>query len=333
MEEKVSGVGDIFFYSYSGLIVVDEERKFEQQNIRWSNCNIVIEPPQRVSAPTWRPIPQLTSDILKRIIPQAPDDIPSLEISALPTIKDGKTGVALCWGNDAEPPQSYVDTILVHVYGGADRDQVADQFVSRMLVWLRLKSRQWWIGKSSEPLTGNKHLAIELRAFNQAHGYPIMLAKQVTPSQDTLAVSPCIWNAAIMLASGTESPDVGELLCSEAQYNYHSGNLVMCFISVCSSFEMMRDEVTKRRKCPGLKGTDLLVHLSRTFEGFIARNLEKERPSDFEFLKSCWIARGHLAHGNAIVWRHNGVRSDFSKVKAEWFFDKVKAIHAWLRSL
>lgn len=336
-EEEMKGTA--YILSYSGFLTVEEDKIFERLSGMFDGFEVVLESPLRISKPTWRPIPQFDDESLRAIIPATPPGVSALRISAHPMFRSGDIGFNMYWGDDKSHYASLPkDTFVVHVYG-KDHDRlgsiIAQELVSRVLKWLSILSQQWWIGRSSEALTGNLHLALPMIDYGHIQGAPVPHVKQTTASRRTCVISPEMWAEAFEKSIKRIEPDIGDVLLVDAQYSFFSGNILLLFISVCSSFELMRDDVLSRRRTvdSSFKSSDLLVHMSKGFEKLIGRNLEKEQPEKFAFVKACWVARGHVAHGKNLYWNYNGKSTNFSQVDVGWFFEEVRAVQAWLRSL
>lgn len=79
--------------------------------------------------------------------------------------------------------------------------------------------------------------------------------------------------------------------------------------------------------------TDLLKHFSIGFNNVFGRDLSVDRPRDFEFLRSCWIARGHAAHGNKIYWISDGKYQKFFGNDVNDSFNRIESIIQWIKGI
>lgn len=335
-------VGGVFLFGYSGFILTESIQDFALQTFLRDGLKIEIEPPKRLAAPTWRPIPQLTKDNLPRLFPSAPPSDELLRLAAIPSLDEaGEPSLQLHWGDGPENwkdlPQ---DTIAAFVYGEKAIDSgggTTERLLEELFGWLRVQTLQWWIGRSTEGITGNHHLILPMVREREVRDFPIPYAKQTSPTHGAKRVTPEIWAAASELVRSRKRPNASDVLILDATYFYYSGNVRIAIIVLASSFEMGRDEALDRvgisKKKLKASDTDILKHLSLDFAELVRRNLAKENPEAFEFLKSLWIARGHVAHGKELVWRVGGKPADFSKLKAEEFFRQAETISAWLKSI
>ena len=132
-------------------------------------------------------------------------------------------------------------------------------------------------------------------------------------------------------------PNTEDILASDVSYYFSAREYRTEIILTCCLFEVLRDNLLERkhlsRRSLNTSETDLLKHLSVGFEAAFSRNLRGERSDLFEFLRSCWIARGHVAHGQPLMWREAGKAVDFEKYPTDQFTQKVEGIASWIRSV
>jgi hypothetical protein len=77
----------------------------------------------------------------------------------------------------------------------------------------------------------------------------------------------------------------------------------------------------------------LLKHVAIGFDNVFGRNLQAEAPDLFEFVQSCWIARGNVAHGKPGKWTFKGVTSDWFSGDVGWATVQFIKVKDWFREL
>lgn len=307
--------------------------------MRAGNLDLSFQPPTRLAPPTWRPIPQLNDDNVQRIVPGATSGA-LLRMVALPTLdEEGHPTLLLITGDESPPANLPADTISIFVAGEGHETEgaaVSGDKLEQLLVWLRVLSRQWWIGRPTEAVTGNLHLIVPIGVGGVPH-LPYSTGKQTTPDVGTKFVSPEMWSEAIDYVEKGQEPPAADRILANSRYHYFSEDFELAIILVCTAFEGERDRILDkaRLKKSELKtaGADIVGQVSNGFSRVFGRSLLKEEPDNFAFLKTCWTARGSVAHGKPLVWIKNGEHHSFSEYPSTEFFDRAEAVIAWLRTL
>lgn len=335
-------VGSIFIFGFSGFILLDRSKPFRIESLKRDGFTIEIEPPLRVAPPTWRPIPQLDDASLRRIIPNAPIGLPMLRVAVLPDIgSGGEASLKAIWSDEqAEYANLPADTIAVVVYGpdvSNGGDKVAEKVVAQIFEWLRSSTRQWWIGRPTEAITGNLHTVLPLDGPRQCSGFPEGRARQTSPSEGALRVDASTWSSAIAKVRENKTPTSRQLLLADAVYYYFIRDYRATMIMLCGGYELARDDVLERNSVAKTRlkssATDLIKHVSLDFGDIFSRSLKVEEPELFAFLKSLWIARGHLAHGKPMMWVEDGKQVEFSALAREHFVAKSERVFDWFDSI
>lgn len=337
-------IGGLYVISYSGALIVQDLAQFASKEIVTDGRRLILDPPVRLASLTWRPIPQADDNNIRRII-QIPAGvrITPLRLAVFPAFVEGGTPglrshIDLPEGEGSLEPDAPPDTFLVHVYGKNEGNgaQLAEEIINNLLSWLRVMTLQWWIGQPSEPVSGNLQLRFSLSAERHIDGFPTPRCRATTPGEDARPVSPDMWLQALEKVQQERQPPRHKLLLLDAEYNYFSGNYSVCIILVISAFEIIRNKILETqmaRSAVKKIGTDILKHVKELFEEKFKRNLEKEKPECFEFLRACWVARGHVAHGKELLWRWGGGEMNFKDYPANKFFQQVRTIEIWLSSI
>lgn len=334
--------GALFFLGFSGFILSEEHAVLADQTVYRAGYRLVVKTPVRLARPTWRPIPQLTPEDLSRVAPglEGAGQFP-LRLAVIPQIDDDGNPALMTVVGDENPEWSKFprDTIAVAVYGDDAMDKgasLAEQVVRDLFSWLRILTKQWWVGRPAEGITGNLHAAFQLSQEDHTTGSPVLLARQTSPPEGARRVSTEVWETAFSKIREHALPKFSDTAISNAQFLYFSGEHELCIINICTSLEIERDIVLENKGIAknALKSdTDILKHLSLDFERIFSRNLKNEHPRLFDFLRSLWIARGNVAHGKNLVWIQNGSRVKFRDIPPPEIFSQVEKIARWITSM
>jgi hypothetical protein len=339
MREIISA-GTLYINSFSGFMLTTDA-PFIVHTISRSGFLLTFDSPKRAALPTWRPIPQLTNENLSKILPGAPPQS-VLRLAVLPSIaEDGSPMLQQVWGDDVTAADLHKDTFSILVHGNDDHggrgQEIARAVLQSAFVWLRVLTKQWWLGRPSEAITGNLHFSVPVIQGGVVKDAPAAVGKKTTPSPGTLRVSPALWVDVLnKVAAGTE-PDSIRVLAADASYYYFTEDYRTALLITCSIAEIERDRIIDvigaKKKDMRVNDTDILAHVVSGFERAIGRNMKTEEPEAFWFLKACWIARGHMAHGKPLIWRYKDKVGDFSKYRASDFVERLELLVGWLKSV
>ena len=186
---------EAYVFSYSGFVIVEESGSFEEQSLMRLGVKITISPPIRLAPSTWRPIPQVSTENYKDLFPGIPYELPIMRLAVLPAIgEDGKPALQQYWGDDPTHKEDLPkDTFFVRA-SGSSVDKfgaiAAESVLNELFDWLRVLSRQWWIGRPTEAITGNQHLVVPLHDHTTIKDHPVVMGRGTTPSLGTLKVCP-----------------------------------------------------------------------------------------------------------------------------------------------
>ena len=330
----------IYVESYSGFMLVAAEA-FVPYAILFSNFELVFDAPKRIAPPTWRPIPQLTADNFQTVFPGAPKQ-KLQRMAVLPTVaEDGSPTLVQIWGDDnIAKARCHVDTYPIYVSGkGHDEKggKAAHDALCAVFLWLRVLTKQWWIGRPTEAMTGNLHYVVPLAPGRHVEDSPIVTGQGTAPSTGTVRVDRSLWEAVLGKVSRGDAPDPIAVIFADVNYYLFIKEYRTVLLLTCSIAELERDRIieslhlTKNDLRSG--STDILKHLSTGLGRTIDRNLAQESPIAFEFLKSCWIARGDVAHGRELQWIEGDERKRFEDVPTKEFVMKLEQLIEWLRSV
>lgn len=332
----------LYFYSYSGAIVIDGALPVLEGEI--DGMRFEIQPPVRIGSPALRPTPQFTPHSIGRFFrfegnPQFPFQIASF---AAPATEAGAS--VSYWngpGDEANQgtPDLPRDTLIVTLHGpdsGRYGQRIEKYLLRPILEWLRALTDQWWIGRSYEGISGALHFIAPLDREGKMVGKPTPVTAMTTGGPRMIPVSPSEWvKAADNAVAGVPPAELG--LSTDAKFMLASHEFRSAIILACCAFEAARDRVldekqVKLRSLP-CSPTDLLKHLSSGFESQFGRNLELEEPETFAALRSFWIARGDAAHGRPVEWRSNGQAMPIDAISPSLLTESIDSILKWTLSV
>lgn len=324
-------------YSFSGAMLVKNEAQLTPINFLFRDVECFITSPFRLSHASWRPIPQLNHQNVELAFGSKLEGVP-LQIGvvqALATSKGATLRPFASRGDDFQiglPPDS-----LILVAPGEDLasvlEDLAKDFIPRLVSWLRVLTKQWWIGQPTEHQTGNLHFEFEIEPNGSLGPTFAPRAEQATAPLDMKAIDQEIWSFSVSKSASYEEPKWTDVVRCDVYSAYHNRDYRMAILLTCCWIELLRDEVLTKtgKRINNLKtsSTDLLKQLSVGFRNVYGRDISVEQPASFAFLSACWIARGDLAHGRPMSWKLDG-SNGFHDLSSEQFHGHIDAIGEWL---
>lgn len=326
-------------HSFSGALLAKQGDVLATIKFVFSEIQCFICPPIRLGHSTWRPIPQLNEQNVVRFLGHKLEDLP-LQVAVFQA-EATKQGATL--SQRASRGTEYLstlppDTFVVIAPGAALTsvlDRLAIEFVPKLLDWLRVLSRQWWIGQPTERHTGNMHFEFEINEKGEMGPHFGVRGRQATAPDDMRLIGHEIWLDAVSAAAKGDLPKLTDTMRCDIAAAYFNRDDRMTIILTCCWIELLRNAALDRgsKRVSDLKAgpTDLLKHLSMGTERLAGRDLSKDEPDAFALLRACWISRGHLAHGNSASWDLNGSKV-FRDLPAADFFDLLGKIEAWIEA-
>jgi hypothetical protein len=263
-----------------------------------------------------------------------------LRIACFPSVdEEGRPAIESHWA-DTEDVNLPKDTFVILVAGKNHEEkggEVSEAALNEVFSWLRITSKQWWIGRPTEAISGNLHFVIPLKKGGHAKDQPWATGRQVAPNEGTVRVSCDIWSDALDKVSNGVAPNHIDTILSDAIYYYFTRDFRTAILLSCSIAELERDRIIADKKLSknDLKAadTDVLKQLSLGFGGALGRNMAVEAPMAFSFLRACWAARGLVAHGKPLVWNIDGKILPFTDYPADEFLSNLDAVKVWLNSI
>ena len=324
-------------YSFSGSMLVSKECDLTSVQFLCSSVECFITPPFRLAHSTWRPIPQLNDKNIELAFGDKLEGLP-LQVAVRQSLatEEGAT-LTFCGsrGNDYDPtlPPDSVALIAPGQNLESVLHELGKQFIPRLVSWLRVSTKQWWIGQATELLTGNLHFELDIGPQGQLAPLCAPRSRQATAPLDMKEINQEIWLNAVSRSAKGEEPQWVDVMRCDIYSAYHNADYRMAILLTCCWVELLRDEIldlaNKRLSDLKTSSTDLLKHVSVGFGRLFQYDMSIERPEEFAFLGACWVARGDLAHGRPLSWKLNATRN-FGDMPAAEFYDRMDAIEAWI---
>lgn len=217
------------------------------------------------------------------------------------------------WG---KRPQIFpMDSLRVDVFGTCEN---LETVIEQLLQLLRWRSRQWWITRSVAPLEG--FLRGELPVLRDGTLVGLQgseRGKMRTVTGNELPIDKHLWTGVIEDFRRGLEPPIYDILLLDARYFASTGESRQSVLDSASAIEQARDitiedlwplhgDQRKFHRDKVLKGDKLYNHLDRDLNNYIGRSYKSEHPSQFEKIKTLWIARHNIAHGGSGKYRRGG---------------------------
>lgn len=334
--EQLAVKSHAYVLSFSGYMILDNDSKIPFIHFPYAGKTLFINPPNRLAPRSWRPIPQLTEENCKKLLGV---DLPRfpLQASAIPAIgADGTPAMTLVAGRGKEFEDNLPkDTLLISLTGEEDEaavDALVGTFLPRLFAWLRVLTKQWWIGRPTEAQTGNLHFSFGIAPGGKVGDMLAPRCQQTAPPADMKKINADIWTTAVNRAACATDPPWDHVLLSDISYYYHNREYLTAVLLTCCWVEIRRDILLERKglthSSMKTSSTDLLKQVSVGFKNAFGRSLEEDSPEDYIFLKACWISRGHFSHGKPMMWAL-GDFTAFPDYPSEKFYEHLTAINRW----
>jgi hypothetical protein len=327
-----------FLYSFSGALIAEDDLCHLQ--LYFDGILVTIRPPFRLAHPAHRPHPQLDGDNYGCLF--AGDKVPHpLQISAFPTISEDGTGALSFWNGPgyavaSDNERLPLDSIRIDFQDDGskvDIDNFVRFFLSSFFQWLRIETGQWWAGRSYEGVIGGVHFVIFIDEDGKTIKKWTPVSRAKTGSDQLKPVTRDTWikcgdYAAQSITTGSRG------LISDAEYLFAIGEVSSAVIMACAACESARDDILLINRIKiyqlGVSSTDFLKHITVGFERKLGRNMEKEEPECFSFVKSLWVARGEAAHGREVFWHVEGQpKTPIRNIEIEEFTAKLSSAYKW----
>ena len=228
------------------------------------------------------------------------------DMAAIPLLRENegitmRTTLTREWKN---PPAKFpMDSIRIDILGDIEGNEPEELSV-KLINQLRWRSRQWWIGRSSDVSSGHIRNSFDISTEGEPISILDGIAKGRTVAGFEIAIDDSVWQASINDIKDTVEAPLYDVLLLDSYYFAAAKDIRRSVLDLATACEVTKN-ITFERLNLQKDGTDLLKHLSITLEKQINRSYEKEENANYSIIKDLWIARGNIAHGK-IEYRYNG---------------------------
>lgn len=218
-------------------------------------------------------------------------------------------------GASAKPAsEMFYDALRVDVRG-PESDSVQNAYIRDLLGWLRELTLQPWIGEYEPHTDTILKYGFRCDSDGRAIDAPWAHMKATTMSPWMTLLDDDSWREAVEQAAGPENPMPYWALFLDAQLQRAVNDVSQALLLMALALEVARDTHFPRfsptTTKPGVGevleepfgDTNLLSHLSSDLEEVHqdGRNLQRERPDEWQAVRKVYVARHHIAHGGPAV--------------------------------
>lgn len=324
----------VFVASPTGLAIRQGE-DLPSQHVLFDSVEVTVSSPIRIAPYGRRTVPQLTSQAVAKIFPGV--EWPITSCSLVVDIHDSGAARLTASLEDGIPAKnSFPDTIAFFVRAPDPNvaERIARRYATALFADLRSSTGQYWIGRTAE-FESQAIGSFPLLPSNRL-GQPTVRSPSFYVSDlDMKPVTRALWRGAVERVAAGIEPDILLSMISDFDHFRASAMMDTATIQGCSVIEIARNLTLDRngKRIANLKGnsTDLVKHLSVGFGELFGRNLLNEEPGLFNFVKSLWKVRGHLAHGHRVS-RIAALAQDVAEVEDQTG-RKIRRVINWLASV
>lgn len=330
-----SGVSHLFTYPY--WIFVDTTISLPITEISLEDNLVRIYPPFRSGKANFLPMPFINPRNIPSIHPiTVLIDPRTKDLAVIPRFDrqpDGTFSLTFYSSNDwGTPPIKFpMDSIRVDVLGDKEDSYLVYDVVEKLLKQLRWRSNQWWIGRSSDVLSGHKRNSFDISEKGEPLSVLQGIVRARTLSDFEKAIDVPIWQSAIADIQNANEAPLYDVLLLDARYFAAANDIRRSLLDSATACELAKNMTFERLNLPK-DGTDLIKHISEKLEEKINRSYKTEEPDNFKIIKDLWVARGNIAHGK-IEYRYEGQPVVIDKERCFKFAEAAENCVRWLEKL
>lgn len=298
--------------------------------LRAENRTVVAYPPFRNGDGL-----QLHRDVVLGDLPHAPGTAPP--VRRLPQIHIARSP---SWAE----PYVLADGLRLDIEGlvpDADRAP-AEAIGERMLRWVRLCTRQWWVLRGASEGLAPLQNYFPVGAFGQPLGASMYQSMSLIPwlGTEQLLSEQTFTRACEYLAAGVDVPLSATTLLDavfSACHGDKSQAVLLAAIACEAGFSEQaavvadRGHASRQTVREARKIRDLRSRVDEGARQVFGRSFAQELPAEHAALASLWVARHALAHGSPDQQRRNQVLADQQAFATA--MDGAYAFFGWLASL
>ncbi|MEA2574600.1 MAG: hypothetical protein QOH93_1898 [Chloroflexia bacterium] len=319
---QVAGVGQLL--TFSPPIILDQDARLQIRTIKVGMFSFRIYPPFRSGPANYLPVPEVKLTEVPWLLGfsvQVPHEIKLMRMAAVPQLGLNAEGMArVVMTLDTEwkdpPEQLPMDSLRIDVFpedpSSLQVEEGWPQFgvetqtvVSLLMEWLRVYSKQWWIGRPAGAITGHGRNTFPIDANGlMLHEPAGGLEGLRVVEGDELVVDEELWKAAVDKLEQEMEPPLQEVLLLDARYHLTSGDIRRAIMDAATACEVARDQAFSRI---GIRlsesDNDLLRHRRKDVRDRNRPSYQSDEPDHYASIDELWVARGKIAHGNAPRYR------------------------------
>ncbi len=341
--------GESYLFTYPYWILVDtRDAPVPAEGFHTEDLLVRVYPPFRSGAANFIPMPPVDVQAMPFLPgvnrPNFPAgfQIPTLVALPHPGLTDRL--ILVRTPNWPERPRLFpMDSVRMDLVGREDSN-LARILSSRLMEYLRWRSRQWWITRSVDGLAGYIRASFSIEEHGAVLDLPAEYTQGRTPRGTEVPINSGIWKTAINdLRAQTVIP-LHETLALDAIYFEAVGDLRRSVLDCAAACEHAKDMAFERlwpvygdrgpyKRGKVIKKYDVDKHISRDLNQFAQRSYEREHPVHFSVIEDLWDARGNITHSGQVAYRRNGNVVRVDSAKAQEFIRSAEHCIAWLEAL
>jgi hypothetical protein len=346
--------GYAYVFTLPYWIFIEADETWVAHDVKYKNLRYRIYAPHRHSQMPFLNTPTILN--INQVPGLSTDKHVEFEPSviAVPTIGE-PLKMQLFWpgGPHKVPPHLIPkDSVRIDIFaleGNEFHPNEADRFLKQTMEYVRWRTKQWWIGRSSTAL-------FRLRAFPfPIHQNGALVKRQVRMLRPTtistiygneVRLSKSTWEKCLISAvSGNEQIPIYDTLIAEAKYFAGSGDIRQSILEASSAVDICKEiafrrlwlaknpgkEFGKSRRDKTLRNWDCPRHLDNVFIRHFGRSYKREHPEEWFEINRLWEARNNIAHGGPTECATPPVTIDWKACRR--FVEASMHCLSWLISL
>lgn len=309
-----------YLFTFPYWLYIDRKNPPKVKLVSRNNVGLRIYPPFRSGVANFIPMPPVAPKavpFLKKARPLPPDapkyfstyvGVPLLATSSSDTGNVFNT-ISPHWPKSL--PRSFpMDSVRIDLLAPDTSGKLVQDFLEDLIEHLRYRSRQWWIGRSLDPLLGNlRHIAPIV--YNgtfikppEAHG------RFRTAYGDESMIDDTMWDLVMEDLANNVSVPVYDILLQDGRYFAGSHDMRRSILDSATACEQVKDLTAERiwqrvnpekkyRRGKVLRGYDLSDHINRDIKRITGRSYKDEHTSEAQDIEILWRLRNSVAHGSS----------------------------------
>lgn len=349
---KQQGKGEALLHTFSFWLVCDLDDPPQLIDFSLGATRVRLYPPFRSGLPNFTPMPKINPHAIPFLAGQRPhidDGFRVLHAAPMPVPKAGLLSgtMSLQWGENWEQApanQPVMDSIRVDLMAQDLQDSHIkwSQHLDLFLQHLREASKQWWIGKSIEPLIGSLRSSFKISQMGAPVDYPSATTGARTPFGFERTITQEIWTESHSRALKKQAPPEESMLLLEAHYQISTSDFRAAILSSAMACEIVKERVIENlwhsrypnenyKRGKALKGYDLPAHLDRDMKELSGESFQEHNPAAHRNIETLWRLRNKVAHGRELIAQASAKSKKVDEEKMLSILESCKEVIIWLR--